>query len=147
MWLLRQPASQVPHPPKQPTLHLTLLHSPHIFYKPHFHTIVLLDILIRFACSSLLDCVVCTSSHHPHRHHSHLSQASTPFQHSMQKRLVIVVLFTLYLQPVAAANPAMSFASSVPPMDRLFIDIDDPPRCFECALFYWECMCALVSSN
>ena len=65
----------------------------------------------------------------------------------MQKRFVIVVLFTFYLQPAAAANLAMDFPLSVPAIDHVFADINEPIRCFECALFYWECMCAFVSST
>jgi hypothetical protein len=62
----------------------------------------------------------------------------------MNRRLAVVVLFTLYLQPAAAMSPDMDFSLSVPPMEQFYTDFDGTLRCFECALSYWDCMCALV---
>ncbi|KAJ4983870.1 fungal specific transcription factor [Stagonosporopsis vannaccii] len=65
----------------------------------------------------------------------------------MNRRLVIVVLFTLYLQPVAAAEQAMDLSFSVPPMEQFYTGLDGTLRCIECTLSCWECMCSLSQSS
>ncbi|KAF2621393.1 hypothetical protein BU25DRAFT_354496 [Macroventuria anomochaeta] len=65
----------------------------------------------------------------------------------MNRRLIVVVLFTLYLQPAAAANTTMDLSFSVPPMEQFYTDLDGTLRCFECALSYWDCMCAFSSTS
>lgn len=62
----------------------------------------------------------------------------------MDKRLAIVVLFTLCIQPVAAADSVMNLSPFMPPMEQFYTGLDGTLRCIECALSYWDCMCVLV---
>lgn len=66
----------------------------------------------------------------------------------MNRRLVIVVLFTLYLQPAAAAAAdIMDLSFSVPPMANFYADLDGTLRCFDCAYAGLDCVCALSQTS
>ncbi|KAH6611885.1 hypothetical protein C7974DRAFT_86369 [Boeremia exigua] len=65
----------------------------------------------------------------------------------MNRRLVLLVLVSFFLQPAAAVDPAMDLSFSVPPMEQFYTELDGTLRCIECALLYWECMCTLSSSS
>lgn len=62
----------------------------------------------------------------------------------MNRRLLVVVLFTLYLQPVAATDSVMDMTFPTAHMEQFITELDDPLRCLECAFSYWQCVCALV---
>ncbi|KAF3042567.1 hypothetical protein E8E11_008098 [Didymella keratinophila] len=65
----------------------------------------------------------------------------------MNSRLTIVVLFTLCLQPAAAASPAMDSSYLMPSMEQFYADFDGTLRCLECAFAYIDCACVLSQSS
>ncbi|KAF1923071.1 uncharacterized protein M421DRAFT_426172 [Didymella exigua CBS 183.55] len=65
----------------------------------------------------------------------------------MNRRLAIVVLFTLCFQPAAAASPAMDFSYHMPSMEQFYTDFDGTLRCLDCAFIYLDCACALSQSS
>ena len=119
--------------------------SPSLHCKPLLHlNITSLNRHTQLVCSLLLDCVVLTIAHHSRYHHLHPSYAPPSSHHSMNRRLAIVVLFALCLQPTAAMSSDMDFSLSISPMQQFYTDLDGSLRCLECALSYWDCMCAVV---
>jgi hypothetical protein len=137
----------VPLSSQQPT-RSAVSRSPTTSCRTVLHTdFVLSHKLTALTCLLLPDCVVITRSHHPHHHLLHLAQTSTSLRRSMYRRLVIVVLFTLYLKPAAAANPAMDFSLSMSYMEQFQPDLEGTLRCIECALSCWDCVCVLSQSS
>ncbi|KAF2999812.1 hypothetical protein E8E13_006587 [Curvularia kusanoi] len=65
----------------------------------------------------------------------------------MNKRLAIVVLFALCIQPARATGSVMELSPFMPPMEQFYADPAGTLRCLECALCYLECMCYLSQSS
>ena len=65
----------------------------------------------------------------------------------MNKRLAILVLFTLCIQPAVAADSVMDLSPFMPPMEQFYTDPEGTCRYLECALHAWDCMCYLVRYN
>jgi hypothetical protein len=117
---------------------------PYIHCKTNLHTIAAIQILAAFVCSSLSDYIIFATS-------TTLVTTAVPgficLHHRMNKRLAIVVLFTLCIQPAVAADSVMGLSPFMPPMGQFYTDPEGTLRCIECVLCAWDCVCSLSQSS